>query len=232
MHSNKKEFIVDYEPWPHIMKDDFLSISDLDLITRLTTKFPEPHEKPIVLDTALVSKFNGTCTQSSEIFSNEEVLNIFNTYEPSLLEQLKYLAPQKVKYYDYFELRLVKTSRNLEYPIHNDIGRKLLSVVIFISKEKNEGTLLYKKGSKKVFKKIEWKSNRSLTFSRLERVTSHSYRANNENDRFTLTINLTTSKPLHAIFSEKQLISKLVATKLLIRRCKNYLVSLLSQLKK
>jgi hypothetical protein len=99
MHSNKKEFIVYYEPWPHIMKDDFLSISDLDLMTRLTTKFPG--KKKIITNQAFVSKLNGTCIQSSEIFSNEEVLNIFNAYEPSLLEQLKYLAPQKVKYYDY-----------------------------------------------------------------------------------------------------------------------------------
>ncbi len=224
------EFQVDNEPWTHIIQDDFLNASSFQLMKHLTTKFQSGEQ--ILANQAFVSKSSGEVSQSSEIFSNEEVINIFNTYEPKLLSQLKYLAPKKLKYYDYFELSLVKTPRNQEYPIHNDIGRKLLSVVIFISPEKNEGTLLYKKGSKEIFKQIEWKPNRSFAFSRLENITSHSYFANDESDRFTLIINLITSKPLRAIFSEKQLISKFVAIKFLIKRYKNIILSFLSKLKK
>ena len=71
------EFQVDNEPWTHIIQDDFLNASSFQLMKHLTTKFQSGEQ--ILVNQAFVSKSSGEVSQSSEIFSNEEVINIFNT---------------------------------------------------------------------------------------------------------------------------------------------------------
>ena len=79
------------------------------------------------------------------------------------------------------------------FPIHSDSRDKLLSVVIYIAPEVNEGTWLYEDKSGKNPKQVEWIPNRAFVFSRNDN-TWHSYRADGKNNRLTLVYNLRSDK--------------------------------------
>ena len=70
---------------------------------------------------------------------------------------------------------------------------KLLSVVIYIAPENNEGTWLYENQSGKNPKQIEWIPNRAFVFSRNDH-TWHSYKADGKQNRLTLVYNLRSKK--------------------------------------
>ena len=69
-----------------------------------------------------------------------------------------------------------------------------MSGVIYLYPNLNTGTIFYKnkKGDDK--KTIEWKQNRAVFFSRIERETWHSYEGNRISDRVALVYNLMTRK--------------------------------------
>ena len=81
---------------------------------------------------------------------------------------LKKYSSNKVDLYDYSEFHIVEIGKNFSFPIHRDTPNKLLSGVIYLSPEKNNGTFLFsdKKGNNA--KEIKWKQNRALFFSRSE----------------------------------------------------------------
>ena len=64
--------------------------------------------------------------------------------------------------------------------------------VIYLYPIQNTGTIFYsnKKGSDK--KVIEWKQNRAVFFSRVERDSWHSYQGDNVSNRIALVYNLMT----------------------------------------
>ena len=107
---------------------------------------------------------------------------------------LKEINPEKFELYEYSDFSVIITKKNSKFPIHDDTPNKLLSGVIYLSPEKNLGTIFYsdKKGSNKT--SVEWKQNRAVFFSRSERKTWHSYEGDGLNNRMTLVYNLMTSK--------------------------------------
>ena len=70
----------------------------------------------------------------------------------------------------------------------------MLSGVVYLYPEKNIGTIFYNTKSGKDKNIVEWKINRAVFFSRIERETWHSYGADSANDRITLIFNLMTKE--------------------------------------
>ena len=125
--------------------------------------------------------------------SEEDIREIHNTYHDQMINWLKELAPEKLQYYWYTALNVVNNGKNHIFPIHSDSRDKLLSVVIYIAPEVNEGTTLYEDKSGQNPKQIEWIPNRAFVFSRNDH-TWHSYKADGKNNRLTLVYNLRSDK--------------------------------------
>ena len=64
----------------------------------------------------------------------------------------------------------------------------------YIKPEKNSGTNFYKSKSGREKRKIEWKTNRGVFFSRKERSTWHSYEGDGISNRVVLVYNLMTNR--------------------------------------
>lgn len=107
---------------------------------------------------------------------------------------LKELNEEKVNLIDYSDFTIIKTKKNKKFPIHDDTFNKLLSGVVYLYPEKNIGTIFYNTKNGKDKNVTEWKINRAVFFSRIERETWHSYEADNDNDRITLIFNLMTKE--------------------------------------
>ena len=109
---------------------------------------------------------------------------------------LKELNEEKVSLIDYSDFTIIKTKKNKKFPIHDDTFNKLLSGVVYLYPENNIGTIFYNTKNGKDKNVIEWKINRAVFFSRIERETWHSYEADNVNDRITLIFNLMTKEKI------------------------------------
>ena len=122
------------------------------------------------------------------------VKKIHKNYFSKTLKILEELDPQKSKLYDYSAFYIIITKKNSRFPIHDDAPHKLLSGVVYLQPKENSGTIFYsdKKGSNKT--EVEWKPNRAVFFSRIEKETWHTYQGDGKNDRIALVYNLNTNK--------------------------------------
>ena len=79
-----------------------------------------------------------------------------------------------------------------------------MSGVIYLKPEKNSGTIFYdnKKGDGKRI--IDWKINRAVFFSRIERETWHSYKGDGNSNRIALVYNLMTNRIKEVYTIEKK----------------------------
>ena len=163
-------------------KDDLNELSNLNLSKESNEEFKTFH-----------NKINNQGIIESTI-NQDLVKRIHKNYFDKTMNILKRISPKKFNLYEYSDLTIVITDKNSKYPIHDDIPNKLLSGVIYLSPEKNAGTIFYsdKKGSNKT--NVDWKINRAVFFSRIERETWHSYEGDGLNDRITLIYNLMTNK--------------------------------------
>ena len=84
--------------------------------------------------------------------------------------------------------------KNYKFPIHDDIPDKILSCTVYLSPEKNAGTIFYSNKKGEGRKQIEWKPNRAVFFVRNEMTTWHSYEGDGISNRITLNYNLKTYK--------------------------------------
>ena len=125
--------------------------------------------------------------------SEDNIREIHNSYHNQMINWLKELAPEKLQHYWYTELNVVNNGKDYVFPIHSDSRDKLLSVVIYIAPENNEGTWLYEDKTGKNPKQIEWLTNRAFVFSRNDH-TWHSYKADGKQNRMTLVYNLRSKK--------------------------------------
>ena len=135
----------------------------------------------------------------NSLISAELLEKLHSNYHQKALKILNEIAPEKVNLYDYSEFMIIKSGKNYKFPIHDDTPIKLLSGVIYLYPEKNTGTLFYsdKKGSEKEI--IDWKPNRAVFFSRVERKTWHSFEGDGKSDRIVLVYNLV-AKDLRKVF--------------------------------
>ena len=122
------------------------------------------------------------------------VKKIHKNYFLKTFKILEELDPQKSKLYDYSAFYIIITKKNSKFPIHDDAPHKLLSGVVYLQPKENSGTIFYsdKKGSNET--EVEWKPNRGVFFSRIEKETWHTYQGDGKNDRIALVYNLNTNK--------------------------------------
>ena len=186
--------------------DNFLKEEDFKEIESLDLTLPKSDEIKI-----FHSKVFENSILSSEFLSKESLQRFNENYHQKAIDLLKELCPEKIKLYSYSEFHLILTGKNYKFPIHDDTPNKLLSGVIYINPEKNNGTIFYESKADKNGKEIEWKKNRAVFFSRKERETWHSYEGDRINIRIALVYNLMTNDIKSVCKIEK----------------KNYLLSLL-----
>jgi hypothetical protein len=168
--------------------DNFLKEEDLKEIESLVLPLTKSNEIKI---------FHGKIFEnsifSSEFLSKKSLQRLNDNYHQKAIDLLKELCPEKIKLYSFSEFQLILTGKNYKFPIHDDTPNKLLSGVIYINPEKNNGTTFYESKNKMKGKEIEWKKNRAVFFSRKERETWHSYEGDGINTRVALVYNLMTN---------------------------------------
>jgi hypothetical protein len=185
--------------WPkYIVKDNFLNEEHFNLIKNISfdTKQDEwdIYKHKIYNDGKIEIDFLSSSQKKGiSPLSEENIKNISDTYHDYMINCLKELAPEKLQHYWYTELNVVNNGKDYLFPIHSDSRDKLLSVVIYISHEKNEGTWLYEDKNGKNAKQVDWKTNRAFIFSRTDN-TWHSYKADGINNRLALVYNLRSDK--------------------------------------
>lgn len=140
----------------------------------------------------------------TECLSSELLRRLQKNYHHTALELLKKLSPQKVSLYDYSEFHIIETGADYEFPIHDDTPNKLLSGVVYIKPSINSGTTFYDSKNGDGKKEIEWKKNRAIFFSRVERETWHSYKGDKKSNRIVLVYNLMTKRIREVFKIEKK----------------------------
>ena len=210
------------EPFMHIIEDKFLDDDDFNLLSSrigsLIDNSRSLYGSNVLYNQSRISIPESIITRESSILSNSELITFFNKYEEKLLIHLAKLAPFKRNLYDEFSFQISKTIKNGTYHIHEDSSEKLLSVVIYLQPKENIGTFLYKKQLSIPFKQVEWKENRYLAFSRLQGLTRHSYKCNDKADRYTIVLNLLTSKRNIATWREPGFRGKIFVIKYFLKK--------------
>lgn len=181
------------------IKDNFLTQQDFDYLSNLNIK------KISADDVAVYhNKIKNNTVQQNECIEKNILIDLNKKYHDVAMQILDELCPDKKKLYEYSEFHIIETGANYKFPIHDDTPNKLLSGVVYLYPEENNGTYFYKnkKGDEK--KIIEWKQNRAVFFSRKERVSWHSYEGNGKSNRLALVYNLMTSDIKQVAIIEKK----------------------------
>ena len=167
--------------------DNFLDLEDLNkLISSINQE-----------NTDEIKVFHNKISSKNEIMesslSHDLIKNLQKKYFPKAIKILQELSPEKVKLYDFSDFTLIITDKNKKFPIHDDTPDKLLSGVIYLHPEKNSGTKFFDNRRGDNERAIDWKINRGVFFSRIERESWHSYESNEYTNRITLVFNLKTN---------------------------------------
>ena len=164
-----------------LSKDDFLYLSKLNL-EKVNDNNVRIYNNSI---------FNNGETKTS-CLSEKFINDLHEKYHKITIKILEELKPEKLKFYDYSEFHIIKTGKNFNYPIHNDVPDKLLSGVIYLHPENNKGTIFYNNKNGDKPKEIRWKQNSALFFSR-GNDTWHSFSGDGVSHRIVLIYNLMTN---------------------------------------
>lgn len=149
------------DPWPHVVIDDYYEESVFKDIQREMKNFLKENVNPQTRKQAFEAPENETLVES--INTRPLTSAYFDTFT------------QHRQYEDlelYWEVNFLMGP--LEYPIHDESSRKVLSSVVYVDPVANSGTTLYDK-DKNFAKKVEWKPNRAFIFAAIDGVTWHSY---------------------------------------------------------
>lgn len=170
------------------IEDNFLSQQDFDYLCNLNLKKISSNEVAVYHN-----KIKNNSVQQNECIEKEILKKLNDNYHYKAMKILDELYPEKKELYEYSEFHIIETGANYIFPIHDDTPNKLLSGVVYLYPEDNNGTYFYKnkKGDEK--KIIKWKQNRAVFFSRKERNSWHSYEGNGKSNRLALVYNLMTS---------------------------------------
>ena len=169
--------------------DNFFSEQDFKEILSIQLKHIGSKEVKVYHNS--IDKFEKT---NVECISKNFLIKLHKNYHMKAINLLKELNPEKVDLYDYSEFHIIETGADCKFPIHDDTPNKLLSGVIYIRPKINVGTIFYTSKSGRGKKIVDWKTNRAVFFSRIERETWHSYEGDGKSNRIALVYNLMTNK--------------------------------------
>ena len=136
--------------WPkYVVIDNFLKEEHFNYLNNF--KISNKDER-ITFKNCIIPKENKIINSKDydKIFDDKLTTEFNNTYYPIVLDLMKKLNKSNISKFKYMEFTLVNTPKNFTFPIHFDSKLKLISIVIYISPEKNIGTWLYdnKEGKK------------------------------------------------------------------------------------
>lgn len=169
-----------YEPWEHIVVDEFLSTSELELLLSLASEEIKVFEKygPNTPRGKYVKFFDYDLFPNSNQFF--DLLPKTRSHGP--LKKINHISIQPP---------------NNNYPTHIDNRSRINTAVLYLSPKNNVGTVLHKNKSPMVHdhgppemdseysKPVEWKTNRLFVHNSIDGVTWHSYRSDGESNRIT-----------------------------------------------
>lgn len=166
--------------------DNFLNKKDLNsLLDQLKNK-----------KTRNFKILHNTINSKNEIINStiekKIIYRLQKRYFSKALKILKKLSPKKLHLYHFSDFTIIITNKNKKFPIHDDTPDKILSGVVYLYPKNNFGTIFYSNKEGANEKKIKWKINRAVFFSRLEKKTWHSYQGDGKSDRIALVFNLKT----------------------------------------
>lgn len=188
---------VNGQPFTHLIIDNFFTEDELK---EIQLREANVTGKEIKIAHSLMKKGGDV---ESDIFDKDFLTHIDNDYRPHLENILGVIAEGKKTLYEYADFHLITTGPDYEHAIHDDIPKKLLSVVVYISPDHNNGTFIHDdRYNKTPVGEVEWKRNRAFIFSRLDRKTWHSYSANKVDNRFCVIYNLNTYKAYRGHWAE------------------------------
>lgn len=166
-----------------LTKDDFNELCSLELKNTERNKINVYH-----------NEINNNNEIKNDCIKKEVLERLNKNYHSKAIKILKELNPSKVNLYDYSEFHIIETGADYKFPIHDDTPNKLLSGVVYLKPNKNNGTIFYENKNGDGKKEMEWKTNRAIFFSRKERATWHSYQGDGKTNRIVLVYNLMTRR--------------------------------------
>lgn len=169
--------------------DNYLNEEEFKLLK--DTKLDEISDKSIKVYHNEIDKNKRIITSCLD---HSLIKKLHEKYHSKTFDILRELNEKKSELYDYSDFTIIKTGKNYKFPIHDDTPNKLLSGVIYLLPENNAGTIFYSKKNGSDKESIEWKQNRAVFFSRIERETWHSYEGDGLSDRIVLVYNLMTRR--------------------------------------
>ncbi len=183
-----------------LTNEDFLNLCSIDL--------KKINKKEIAVYHNSIDKNDKI---KSECLEPDLIRRLNQNNHMKAINLLKELNPKKVSLYEYSEFHIIETGYDYKFPIHDDTPNKLLSGVVYLKPEDNVGTIFYKNKKGEGKNEVEWKQNRAVFFSRIERETWHSYEGDGKKNRIALIYNLMTSdlKRVCEIENKNYLITKI-----------------------
>lgn len=117
-------------PFTHLVIDNFFTEDEFNEIKRHEA---DVKDKEIKIAHSLIKK-NGEI--KSDLFDADFLTGINQRYLPALQAMLSVLSKGKTSLYEYSDFHLISTGPNYEHAIHDDIPKKLLSVVFTSTRKK------------------------------------------------------------------------------------------------
>jgi hypothetical protein len=163
--------MINNDPWPHIVVDDFFEKTDFDKISTACVKLQEQYKDQVV--TA------DSCLSFAEVYDiiGEEVFSIILKSNRVLLDTIsEYPVNRTFDRYVSFPTFHILPPNFPPQKVHDEALDKSISVVVYLYPAISIGTALFKTQQRESFvKEIEWKPNRAMIFCGQENVTWHDF---------------------------------------------------------
>jgi hypothetical protein len=190
--------IIKIEKWKSegYIEKKFLNDHELNQAINLLDKINLDRDEKVITRNKLNK--NGLGFNSLEKYCKK----IEKKYEPYFKNMLKKLAPEKANIPSRLTCGLSVLPANSNYEIHEDKVEKILSGIVYLTKEKNIGTLIHNSKKDKKPDEIQWEENKLFLFSSRYVGFWHSYRSN-QKKRYTMNLNLVTDRKFLHLKSQK-----------------------------
>lgn len=143
------------EPWKHYIVEDFLEVDDFIKLQIFLDTLPDAQPKDRV----------------GFFITDEPVVSVLKEKFEDLLSDINFVS--KMPYRIVVEYNSV--GKDYEYPIHSDTSDKFVSLVLYVSPKRGEGTKIYNP-DKTFHSDVKWKTNSGLLFEKTDE-SFHSFRS-------------------------------------------------------
>lgn len=170
--------VVD-RPWPHLVIENYYSDEVFDVLRSEAKRFVKGNVDVTTRKQAFAMPENQTlrdCIDSRPL--TEDMLAKFPSHRPYSALNL------------FWEVNFLIGP--FKYPIHDESSRKVLSCVVYVDPDENNGTYLYNE-DKTFNRQVSWKPNTALIFPAIDGVTWHDYDC--PKGKYRVTVNQFLERP-------------------------------------